>query len=140
MSGALEDKNKISEVLSKYCTFGDNSRFGELAALFTPDGQWQGRMGSAKGRGEIEALMVRTNPPVGQGPVRRHLVTNIVITINGNSANAQSTFMMVRESENGPMIGAVGNYNDTLTKVGEDWLIASRKVTPEIIGEARLKS
>jgi hypothetical protein len=38
------------------------------------------------------------------------------------------------------MIGAVGSYNDELTKVGENWLIASRKVTPEIIGEARLKS
>jgi len=140
MPSAIEDRSKIHEVLAKYCTFGDNNRFGELAALFTLDGQWQGRMGSAKGRSEIEALMLRTNPPAGQGPVRRHLVTNIVITISGNSANAQSTFMMVRESENGPMIGAVGSYDDTLTKIGDDWLIASRKVTPEIIGEARLKS
>jgi hypothetical protein len=140
MADAIEDKIKIREVLAKYCTFGDNNRFGELAALFTPDGQWQGRMGSAKGRGEIEALMARMNPPAGQGPVRRHLVTNIVITVNGNSADVQSTFMMVRDSENGPMIGAVGSYTDTLTKVGDDWLIASRKVTPDIIGEARLKS
>jgi SnoaL-like domain len=139
MSTESDDRDKIREVLAKYCTFGDNARFSELASLFTGDGSWQGRMGSAKGRAEIEALMIKMNPPAGQGPVRRHLVTNVVITINGNSANAQSTFMMVRESEKGPMIGAVGSYNDMLTKIGGDWLIASRKVTPEIIGEARLK-
>ena len=139
MSTELEDKDKIREVLAKYCTFGDNSRFSELAALFTEDGSWEGRMGSAKGRADIEALMVKTNPLAGQGPVRRHLVTNVVIVINGDSADVASTFMMVRESENGPMIGAVGSYKDVLSKRGQDWLIVTRKVTPEIICEARLK-
>ena len=139
MSTELEDKDKIREVLAKYCTFGDNSRFSELAALFTEEGSWEGRMGSAKGRADIEALMVKTNPLAGQGPVRRHLVTNVVIVINGDSADVASTFMMVRESENGPMIGAVGSYKDVLSKRGQDWLIVTRKVTPEIIGEARLK-
>ena len=139
MSTELEDKDKIREVLAKYCTFGDNSRFSELAALFTEDGSWEGRMGSAKGRADTEALMVKTNPLAGQGPVRRHLVTNVVIVINGDSADVASTFMMVRESENGPMIGAVGSYKDVLSKRGQDWLIVTRKVTPEIIGEARLK-
>ena len=139
MSTEVEDKDKIREVLAKYCTFGDNSRFGELAALFTEDGSWEGRMGSAKGRADIEALMVKTNPPAGQGPVRRHLVTNVVIVIDGDSADVASTFMMVRESENGPMIGAVGSYKDVLAKRGQNWLIVTRKVTPEIIGEARLK-
>ena len=139
MSTELEDKDKIREVLAKYCTFGDNSRFSELAALVTEDGSWEGRMGSAKGRADIEALMVKTNPLAGQGPVRRHLVTNVVIVINGDSADVASTFMMVRESENGPMIGAVGSYKDVLSKRGQDWLIVTRKVTPEIIGEARLK-
>jgi 3-phenylpropionate/cinnamic acid dioxygenase small subunit len=140
MSVELVDRDKIRDVLTKYCTYGDNGRFRDLAGLFTEDGKWEGRMGSASGRTEIEALMTRTNPPPGQGPVRRHLVTNISVTIDGKTANVQSTFMMVRESENGPMIGAVGSYNDILTNRGGDWLIVARKVTPEIIGEARLKS
>jgi hypothetical protein len=136
---SLEDKDKIREALAKYCTYGDNARFKELASLFTEDGTWEGRMGRAQGRGEIEALMVRTNPPAGQGPVRRHLVTNVVITVEGTQATSQSSFVMMRESENGPMIGAVGSYNDVFLKRGSDWLIQTRKVTPEIIGEARLK-
>jgi hypothetical protein len=139
MSTESDDRDKIREVLAKYCTFGDNARFSELASLFTEDGSWQGRMGTAKGRVEIEALMVKMNPPAGQGPVRRHLVTNVVIAINGDRASVQSSFMMVRESESGPMIGAVGSYDDVLTRRGSNWLITSRKVTPEIIGEARLK-
>lgn len=136
---SLEDKDKIREALALYCTYGDNSRFRELANLFTADGVWEGRMGQAQGRDAIEALMVRTNPAPGQGPVRRHLVTNSVVTVEGTQATVTSSFMMVREAENGPMIGAVGSYRDVFVKEGGNWLIKSRKVTPEIIGEARLK-
>jgi hypothetical protein len=136
----LEEKDDIREVLAKYCTFGDNGRFAELAALFEKDGTWEGRMGRAQGRADIEALMVRTNPPAGQGPVRRHLVTNTVIVLGDGTATAQSTFMQIRESENGPSIGAVGSWSDSLAKHGSEWLFRARKVTPEIIGEARLKS
>jgi SnoaL-like domain len=137
MSTESEDRDKIQDVLALYCTFVDNARFSEVASLFAEDGSWQGTLGSAKGRAEIEALMVKMNPPAG--PVRRHLVTNVVIAINGDRANVQSTFILVRESENGPMIGAVGSYNDVLIRRGPNWLFAARKVTPEIIGEARLK-
>jgi SnoaL-like domain len=139
MTGTPQDKDDIREVLAKYCTFGDNGRFQELAALFAEDGVWEGKMGKAQGRAEIEALMLRTNPPPGQGPVRRHLVTNIVIAVEGTLASVQSTFLMLRESETGPMIGAVGAYNDRLSRESGSWLFRSRKVTPEIIGDARLK-
>jgi hypothetical protein len=139
MAGMSDDKDTIREILAKYCTFGDNGRFKELAALFTDDGIWEGRMGRAQGRAEIEALMVRTNPPSGQGPVRRHLVTNVVIDIASTTATVQSSFMMLRESADGPAIGAVGSYRDLFVKQGGIWLIQSRQVTPEIIGDPRLK-
>lgn len=139
MAGTSEDKDIIREILAKYCTFGDNGRFKELAALFTDDGIWEGRMGKAQGRAEIEALMLRTNPLPGQGPVRRHLVTNVVIDIEGAMATVRSSFMMLRESADGPAIGAVGSYLDRFAKLGGTWLIRSREVTPEIIGDPRLK-
>jgi len=135
-----DDKDEIREILAKYCTYGDNGRFRELADLFTKDGVWQGRLGRAEGRAEIEALMVRINPAPGQGPVRRHLVTNAVVTVEGMTANASSTFALLRESDTGPQIGAVGAWTDTLVKEGGRWLIRSRVVTPEIFGEQRLKS
>jgi len=37
------------------------------------------------------------------------------------------------------MIGAVGNWSDVFAKRGNEWMFQSRKVMPEIIGEARLK-
>jgi len=137
---SLEDKDRIREALANYCTYGDSGRFKELAALFTADGVWEGRMGRAEGRDAIEALMVRINPPPGQGPVRRHLVTNSVVTVEGHSAVVTSSFMMLRESEAGPAIGAVGRYDDVFVQEGRNWLIKTRKVTPEIVGETRLKS
>lgn len=133
------EKDDIREVLAQYCVFGDNGQFAELAALFEEDGTWEGRMGQAQGRTAIEALMVRTNPPASQGSVRRHLVTNTVIVLDDEIATVQSTFMLIRESENGPSIGAVGHWDDSFAKHGSKRLFRARKVTPEIIGEARLK-
>lgn len=131
---SLEDKDSIREVLAKYCTYGDSGRAKELAALFTPDGVWEGRLGRAEGRDAIEALMTRINPPPGPGrPVRCHIVTNSVVAIEGTSATVTSSFVMLREAESGPQIGAVGHYDDLFVKDERSWLIKSRKVTPDIM-------
>ena len=130
---SLEDKDSIREVLAKYCTYGDGGRAKELAALFTADGVWEGRMGRAEGRDAIEALMARINPPPGPGPVRCHVVSNSVVTIEHNTATVTSSFVMMRQAEQGPQIGAVGHYDDVFVKEGRDWLIKSRKVTPDIM-------
>jgi hypothetical protein len=131
---SLEDKDSIREILAQYCTYGDNGRSKELAALFTPDGVWEGRMGRADGRDAIETLMARINAPPGPGlPIRRHIVTNSVVAIEGNSAVVTSSFVMFREAEHGPQIGAVGHYDDVFVKDGRAWRIKTRKVTPDIM-------
>jgi hypothetical protein len=130
---SLEDKDNIREILAKYCTYGDNGRSKELANLFTADGVWEGRMGRAEGRDAIEALMARINPPPGPGPVRCHIVTNSVVAVDGNSATVTSSFVMMRDFENAPQIGAVGHYDDVFVKQGSTWLIKTRKVTPDIM-------
>ncbi len=110
-----------------------SGRSKELAGLFTADGVWEGRMGKAEGRDAIETLMARINPPPGPGPVRRHIVTNSVVAIAGGSATVSSSFVMMRDSEHGPQIGAVGHYDDVFVKEGANWLIKTRKVTPDIM-------
>jgi hypothetical protein len=35
-----EDKDAIRELMHRYCFCMDEGRFGELAALFTEDGEW----------------------------------------------------------------------------------------------------
>ncbi len=130
---SLEDKDNIREILARYCTYGDSGRSKELANLFTADGVWEGRMGRADGRDAIEALMARINPPPGPGPVRCHIVTNSVVTVEGNSATVTSSFVMMRQAEQGPQIGAVGHYDNVFVKEGRNWLIKTRKVTPDIM-------
>jgi SnoaL-like domain len=130
---SLDDKDAIREVLAKYCTHGDNGRSKELAGPFTADGIWEGRMGRAEGRDAIEALVARINPPSAPGLVRYHIVTNSVVAIAGNTATVTSSFVMMRQAEQGPKIGAVGHYDDVFVEEERNWLIKTRKVTPDIM-------
>ena len=77
MSQALEDKDAIREAMARYCHALDAGRFADVAALFLPDGEWTTDYGAARGRAEIETLLRNTVPLKGEGPQRKHYITNI---------------------------------------------------------------
>lgn len=83
MSQAMEDKDAIREAMAKYCRALDTGRFGDVAALFVPDGEWVTDYGAGRGRAEIETLLSNTVPRKGEGPQRKHYISNIVIRLNG---------------------------------------------------------
>src|SRR5215469_18725669 len=56
MPTPVEDKAAIREVLAEYCSRLDDSRFDEMATLFTEDGTWDTAFGKATGRAAIADL------------------------------------------------------------------------------------
>ena len=86
----LEDKDTIREVMAAYCHALDACRFADVASLFADDGIWTTDYGEAKGRGEIEQLLRSIVPVKGEGPQRKHYITNIIIKVNDDSAESIS--------------------------------------------------
>jgi 3-phenylpropionate/cinnamic acid dioxygenase small subunit len=137
---ALEDKESIRELLARYCFLLDGYKLGEFAALFTADGEWISRNGTAKGPAAIEALLRGLVPEPAPGKRRKHFTANIIIDLAGDSATVISNFLVVRDSEAGPVVAVAGTYDDVVVRAGHEWKFKSRKLSHDIAGESGLNT
>jgi 3-phenylpropionate/cinnamic acid dioxygenase small subunit len=137
---ALEDKESIRELLARYCFLLDGYKLGEFAALFTADGEWISRNGTAKGPAAIEALLRGLVPEPAPGRRRKHFTANVIIDLAGDSATVISNFLVVRDSEAGPVVAVAGTYDDVVVRTGQGWKFKSRKLSHDIAGESGLNT
>ena len=135
MSSALEDKDAIREVLAEYCFRLDGGRYDDMAALFTEDGTWDTAFGKGTGRAAIAGLARDIRAMAGDNRPRAiHLVTNIAIALDGDSAEVRSNWTVVQNSPDGPKIGSGGGYLDQMVKENDRWLFRYRKIDRFIAG------
>jgi len=135
-----EEKDAIRETMARYCQALDACRFDKVAALFWDDGEWTTDYDSARGHAEIEAMLTRNVPRKGEGPQRKHFITNIVIDLNGDRAEALSDYLIIRESETGliPVMG--GTYKDRFRKRDGLWRFQRKELVHDIVGDMALKN
>jgi hypothetical protein len=116
MSAVLEAKDAIRELMAAYAMALDACRFADVAACFAPDGV------------------------KGEGPQRKHYITNIIIKVDGDTASAVSDYLVVRESANGllPVMG--GTYRDQFVKTAAGWRFSRKELEHHIWGDMALKN
>jgi 3-phenylpropionate/cinnamic acid dioxygenase small subunit len=129
MPTAVEEKDAIRELLAEYCFRLDDGRFEEMAALFAEKGTWETAFGAATGRAAIADLARNIRTRAGETRPRGiHLVTNIAIVLDGDSARVRSNWTVVQNSPEGPKIGSGGGYHDDLVKEVGQWRFRHRKI------------
>lgn len=135
----LAAKMAIHELVSEYCFYIDARRWPELRELFTDDAEWIAPYAHAKTGDEVITLMESLIPPPGEGPERKHLVSNLVIKLDGETATSMSDFVVLREADGGIIPSVVGAYVDELRKVGGRWKFRKRDVLHQIMGDLGLR-
>ena len=125
MSDAHE---QVRNLLGHYCEAmdaGDWAAVGELfaaGALLAEDGTE-----IARGAAAVSALyegMVRLHDG---SPRTRHLTTNPVIDVNGGAAECRSSFLVLQQVANRPLVPiAAGRYLDRFAVREGDWRFTSR--------------
>jgi 3-phenylpropionate/cinnamic acid dioxygenase small subunit len=126
---AIEDKDAIRELMAEYCFRLDDGRYDDMAALFTEDGTWDTAFGKATGRAVIAKLAADIRARAGANrPRAAHLVTNIVITLDGARAQVRSNWVVIQNSPDGPKIGSGGAYRDEIVQRDGHWLFHYRKI------------
>jgi 3-phenylpropionate/cinnamic acid dioxygenase small subunit len=129
MPTAVEDKDAIRELMAEYCFRLDDGRYDDMAALFAEDGTWDTAFGKATGRAAIAELARSIRARAGANrPRAAHLVTNIVIALDGARAEVRSNWMVMQNSPDGPKIGSGGGYLDEIVQQGGQWLFHYRKI------------
>jgi|UPI000037F13E ketosteroid isomerase-like protein len=141
MASTLEDKDKIHDLLSSFCDNMDLQRFDEFAALFTEDGVFYADdVGQPKGRAAIRAFAEGILPVEGEGPKRKHIMTNVFVNVDGDTARSNSTFIMVRESASEIVIAAAGRYEDELARDNGVWRFKTRRLIIDFRMDLGLKA
>jgi hypothetical protein len=117
-----EDRQQIAQLVVEYGHLLDTHDLVGYSNLFAKDGEWIGGFGRAKGPKAILAMM---NKYIGTAPFDPrnvkgfHLLTNIVIHLNGDHATAWSRIIyMVRNKANKPTPAMGGHYDDGNTLPG----------------------
>ena len=79
------------------------------------------------GRDAIKAQVASFQPPENRG---KHLMENVVITVEGDSAQVRADFMFIAPGGPPFTVGAAGRYHERLVRSGEDWVFAEITIIP----------
>lgn len=145
-AGYGDDRALIEDLQARYMfafDFGDPEGY---ANTFAPDGVLDYGGGEIKGRKAIAEFIAngrkrieetRAKTPAGERPsVGRHVINNIVITINGKKAHGVAYWSHMTSGPDGRGgVDFFGHYEDDLVKVNGQWLFARRQIYNEAIPE-----
>ncbi len=122
---AMTDQDLIRNVVARYSHCLDDRRFKEWSETFTEDGVFGNRTGRAAIYENILGGELATIPELQ----RRHIVTNLEIAINGDTAEVTSDLLMYDKRGDGPWTLRVGRYYDTLRRETDgEWRFTVRRL------------
>jgi hypothetical protein len=142
----LEDRDAIRDLLVTYGRLLDKKDLAGYSKLFAEDGVWEGGIGSATGPQGIYGMLEKVYRRVAPGRYGSdyHIMSDFIITLDGNSATSWSRWTWIVEGEEGkPVAQRSGHYEDDLVKEGNQWkfqhrLTVTELPTPENDAEARI--
>ena len=131
----IEDRAAIETLLITYGRLLDAQDLKGYSNLFAADGVWEGGIGSATGPQEIfemlEAVFSRTTR--GQYGNSYHIMSDILIDVDGDTATSWSRWTWVVEAEDGkPAPQRSGHYEDTLVRENGEWKFQRRLTVTEL--------
>ena len=132
----VQDRQEIAQLVVEYGHLLDTHDLVGYSNLFAKEGEWIGGFGRAKGPQAILAMMnkyIGTSAFDPRNVKGFHLLTNIVIHVNGDRATAWSRIVyMVRSKDDKPAPAMGGHYDDVMIRENGRWKFLRRVVMMEI--------
>jgi hypothetical protein len=141
-----DDRARIEDLQARYLfafDFGDAEGY---AGTFAPDGILDFGQGEVQGReaiarfisdGRTRTEAARANVPEGERPsVGRHIINNMVITVNGDTAHGVAYWTHMTSGPDGRgTVDFFGHYEDDMVKINGEWFFSRRNIYNEAIPE-----
>jgi hypothetical protein len=118
------DENAIRDLVGLHAQLTDDGEYERRVKLYTEDGELVMLGKSTVGREDLAKQMASTADPLRLG---KHIVTNVVPTIDGDKAEVSSDFAFVRAIAGGGFgVMAAGRYADKMERHDGRWLFKQR--------------
>ena len=125
-----DDESAIRRLLADYCHLLDDGRFDEWIVLFDEDVVFTVMGNRLRGRDEVRSFI---EPTQQEGDRGRHMLSEPVIDVDGDTALAATDYVFVSRSNT---ILSTGRYVDVIRRAPDRWRFASREIV--FSGEAPL--
>ncbi len=132
------DTDAIATLLFTYAERLDAGDLDGVAALFA-QATWRSpdRREPLNGAAAVRRAYDRVLLYDGK-PSTRHVVTNVVVTVDASRATARSTFTVFQALPDFPLQPIIcGRYEDAFVRDGDTWRFADRLIVPELVGDLR---
>lgn len=138
---ALEDKEAIRQLFSKYAEYLDAADYEGYVGLFAKDGVF----GESRGHDALLKQMNAYGASVAKAEAEGrfkpaiHLITNIDIELAGDTAKVVVIWNYVTsDPDEVPVILQMGRYNDDMVREDGAWKIANHRIS-RIMGRRQLE-
>ncbi|MBI3224831.1 MAG: nuclear transport factor 2 family protein [Mycolicibacterium cosmeticum] len=131
-----DDVTRLLYTYAELIDAGDFDGVGQLLGRATFGGPASGSASGAETIAGLFAMTTRRYPEHGNRPRTRHLVLNPIVDVDGETATARSTFVVVQNTESVPLQPiVVGRYADAFACDDDGWYFTERVVDVEMVGD-----
>jgi 3-phenylpropionate/cinnamic acid dioxygenase small subunit len=124
----MNDEEQIRHLLAIYAQRTDEGDVAGKSALFADDGRYFPSTGEFVGREAIREELVRRQASRSPDRHTKHVCSNSVITVHGDTAEALTDYVVYQRSGKSPWtILVVGRYHDHFVREGTGWLYAENR-------------
>lgn len=126
---SIEDRLAINDLFVRYPTALDAGDIETIAGCFTEDGLLESpTVGTYAGREAIREFARRFARFREGGAQLRHVISNLVVTLDGDRAKASCYLLNVITRDGQSRLLAPGRYECDLARIGGQWLFQRRRV------------
>jgi uncharacterized protein (TIGR02246 family) len=124
----LEDAEEIRRLIQDYRRHLDTFDLVSYGQLFAAQGEWLGGTGYGKSPAGITAMLTERLPAPKGGPQSSwHLLTDPVITVDGDHATGELNWAWVGRGDDGaPTMRLLGTYTDSYVREDGCWRFRTR--------------
>lgn len=137
---ALADRIEIGELLARYANMVDRQEWTAMDRIFALEATIDFRPSSGP-HGPFREMLAWLDRALDSWPNHLHLITNVVVELDGDRASAQCYFhaLIAREPHDGAQYTVIpsGRFRDRLIRTTDGWRIVER-VCEQVVREGRL--
>ena len=129
MDEAPSDREQIGDVLVRYATGIDTQDWPLFRSCFTDD--VRADYGDIGVWNDVEAITEFMRVTHATMPSTKHMLSNVAITLSGDTASARTYVhaVLVVTAEPEISVDAIGQYDDELVRTSDGWRIRARTFT-----------